>query len=212
MRFLSFWRGLPKDGLHAGAIVKVLDYSGDTVEATLERNVGRRVVVTYMQGRYTGMGQYVKRERIVGKQAEPAFAHHRGWDQMKEARGQIDAAALFTLLVVGPASLIADIAFLVSNSGVMSSIIFLSVLAIDLFAAVHWLRRQPARQEQGTNPLPKAHMTVHEFIAHSRMHPELLPAGVTEFDLERFRKAWSEKESQAAFGDWMRQLINSATV
>ena len=55
-------------------------------------------------------------------------------------------------------------------------------------------------------------MTVHGFIAHSKMHPELLPAGVTEFDLERFRKVWSEKESQAALGDWMKQLINFATV
>jgi len=44
------------------------------------------------------------------------------------------------------------------------------------------------------------------------MHPELLPAGVSEFDLERFRKVWSEKDRLAAFGEWMRQLINSATV
>ncbi len=55
-------------------------------------------------------------------------------------------------------------------------------------------------------------MTVHGFIAHVKMHPELLPAGVTEFDLERFRKACSAKKSQAAYGDWMRRLINSATV
>ena len=53
--------------------------------------------------------------------------------------------------------------------------------------------------------MPEAHMTVHEFITHSKMHPELLPARMTEFDLERLRKVCSEKESQAEFGDWMKQ-------
>src|SRR5260370_7512569 len=119
------------------------------------------------------------------------------------------AAALFTLVVVGPASLIADFAFLVSNNGVLSSIMLVSVVAIDVVVATLWLRRQPARQKQETSLIPEAHMTVHEFIAHSKMHPELLPTGVTEFDLERLRKVWSEKESLAAFGDWVRQLINT---
>ena len=130
---------------------------------------------------------------------------------MKEAREQVATAALFTLLVVGPASLIVDFAFLVSNNGAISSIILLSV-PIDLFAATLWLRRKVARQKQETIPIPETHMTVHEFIAHSKLHSELLPVGVTEFDLERFRKARSEKNSQAALGDWMRQLINFATV
>jgi hypothetical protein len=131
---------------------------------------------------------------------------------MKEAREQVATAALFTLLVVGPASLIANFAFLVSNNGAISSIILLSVLAIDLFAATLWLRRKVARQKQETIPIPETHMTVHEFIAHSKLHPALLPVGVTEFDLERFRKVCSEKNSQATFGDWMRELINFATV
>jgi hypothetical protein len=50
-------------------------------------------------------------------------------------------------------------------------------------------------------------MTVHGFIAHVRMHPELLPADMTEFDLEHFRKMWNPKNHQAALDTWMKQFI-----
>ena len=62
MSLLSFLRGSSHDELQ----------SGDTVEATYKgKHAGGRVVVTYTQGRYEGMGQYVERGRIVGKKAEP---------------------------------------------------------------------------------------------------------------------------------------------
>jgi len=57
-----------------GDTIEVLDDSDDTVEATYEgkgKRSGGRVVVTYTEGRYEGMGQYVERERIVSKKAEP---------------------------------------------------------------------------------------------------------------------------------------------
>jgi hypothetical protein len=57
-----------------GETLEVIDDSGDTVEATFEGKgtyAGGRVVVTYTEGRYEGMGQYVERERIVRKKAEP---------------------------------------------------------------------------------------------------------------------------------------------
>ena len=57
-----------------GETIEVIDESGDTVEATFEgrgKHTGGRVVVTYTEGRYEGMGQYVERERIVRKKAEP---------------------------------------------------------------------------------------------------------------------------------------------
>jgi hypothetical protein len=57
-----------------GDTIEVLDDSGDTVEAIYEgkgKHAGGRVVVTYTEGRYEGMGQYVERERIVGKKAAP---------------------------------------------------------------------------------------------------------------------------------------------
>src|SRR5258708_14223381 len=104
--------------LAPGDTVEVLDDSGDTVEATYKgKHAGGRVVVTYTQGRYTGMGQYVERERIVGpvgKKAEPGLAHHRGWDQMKEVREQITAAAIFTQLVICPPRFYAGIVLVTS--------------------------------------------------------------------------------------------------
>jgi len=201
--------------LAPGDTVEVLDDSGETVEAIYKgKHAGGRIVVTYTQGRYTGMGQYVERERIVGlvgKKAEPGFAHHEGWKEMKEAREQITAAALFTLLVIGPASFYAGIVLVASANRAIASLVFLVAVVIGLPTAAQWVGKRTARRKQVTNLMPEAHMTVHEFITHSKMHPELLPARVTEFDLERLRKVCSEKESQAEFGDWMKQLINSAT-
>ncbi len=60
--------------LEPGDTVEVLGDSGETVEATYEgkgKRSGGRVVVTYTEGRYEGMGQYVERRRIVSKKAEP---------------------------------------------------------------------------------------------------------------------------------------------
>ena len=125
---------------------------------------------------------------------------------MKEVKKHVITAARFTLLVVGPASLIAGIVLLVSNNDAISSIIFFSVLAVDLLAATLWSRRQIARQQQkqGASLIPEAQMTVHGFIAHVKMHPELLPAGMTEFDLEHFRKLCSGT-SQAGIDQWVEQ-------
>jgi len=47
-------------------------------------------------------------------------------------------------------------------------------------------------------------LTVHGFIAHMKMHPELLPAGMTAFDLERFRKLCSGTD-QAGIDQWVEQ-------
>jgi hypothetical protein len=199
------------DDLAPGDTIEVLDDSGETVEATFKRNAGRRVVVTYTQGRYTGMGQYIERERIVAKKAKSIFAHHREWNQMKEVRKHITAAVLLTLATVGSALLYAGIVLAMSNNRAIAVLVFFVVFAFALPLAARWLRKQTAGQKQGATPIPEAHMTVHEFIAHSKMHPELLPAHMTEFDLERLRKVCSEKESQAEFGNWMEQLINSAT-
>ncbi len=214
MNFLSFLRGLPDDGLHPGDVIEVRDDTGEVVLATYKgkgKHARGQVVVTYTQGRYTGMGQYVERERIVGKKAEPIFAHHRGWDQMEEVRKHITAAVLFTLATVGSALLYAGIVLVVSDNRTIAGLVFLVAFALALSTEVRWLRKQTARQKQGSNPIPETPMTVHGVIAHLKMYPELLPVGMTEVDLERLRKVWSEKESLAAFGDWMRQLINSTT-
>ena len=72
MGLLSFFSR--SSDLEPGDTIEVLDESGDTVEATFEgkgRHAGGRVVVTSTEGHYEGMGQYVERERIVRKKAEP---------------------------------------------------------------------------------------------------------------------------------------------
>ena len=209
MDLLSFLRGLSHDGLQPGDTIVILNDSGDTVEATYKgKHAGGRVVVTYTQGRYTGMGQYVERERIVGpvgKKAEPGLAHYRGWDQMKEVREQITAAALFTLLVIGPASFYAGIVLVTSANRAIASLVFLVAVVTGLPTAARWVGKRTARRKQGTtNPIPEAQMTVHGFIAHIKMHPELLPPGMTEFDLECFRKLCSGT-SQAGIDHWVEQ-------
>src|SRR5258708_4925639 len=113
-------------------------------------------------------------------------------DLVKEARKHITAAVLLTLATVGSALLYAGIVLVVSDNIAIASRVFFVAVVVELPTAVRWLRKQTARQKQGTNPILEAHMTVHGFIAHSKMHPELLPAGIKEFDLERFRKDWIE--------------------
>lgn len=149
--------------------------------------------------------------QLVGKKTD--FAHHRRWNLMKEVRKHITAAVLFTLATVGSALVCAGIVLVVSDNRAIASLVFFVAFALTLPTAVRWLRKQVARQKQkqGSNLIPETPMSVHEFIAHIKMHPELLPAGTTEFDLERLRKVCSEKESQAGFGDWMKQLVNSTT-
>ena len=211
MYLLSFLRGLSHDGLQPGNTIEVLDDTGEVTLATYKgkgKQAGGRVVVTYTQGRYTGMGQYVERERIVGpvgKKAEPGLAHHRGWDQMKEVREQITTALLFTLLVIGPASFYAGIVLVASANTAIASLVFFVAVAIGLPTAARWVGKRTARRKQGSNSLSEAQMTVHGFIAHMKMHPELLPPGVTEFDLEHFRKLCSGT-SQAGIDHWVEQF------
>ena len=48
-------------------------------------------------------------------------------------------------------------------------------------------------------------ITVHAFVSHVRMHPELLPEGRTESDLERFRKQWSGY-TQMTLDAWIKKF------
>lgn len=125
---------------------------------------------------------------------------------MKEISEHISAAMLFALIGVGPATLMAGIALLASHKEAVSSLIFFSIFALDLLAAARWSKyRQSGQKNRGVS-VSGQHMTVHVFIAQVKLHPELLPAGMTECDLERFRKMWSQKNHQATFDTWMKQL------
>src|SRR5258708_2016475 len=125
---------------------------------------------------------------------------------MKEVSEHITAAMLFTLIGVGPATIIAGIVLLTSHNEAVSSITFFSIFVLDLLTATQWLRCQQTRQKNRGVPVSGQHMTVHGFIIQVKLHPELLPAGMTECDLERFRKMWSQKNHQATFDAWMKQF------
>lgn len=122
---------------------------------------------------------------------------------LKEVRDTITFATVFTLTVTGPATLIAGVILLaVSRSQVLSSLVFIGILAAAILGLFWWPRRRPTAVEQ--------QITVHAFISHARMHPELLPRGRTEFDLERFRKQWSGR-NQMTLDAWIKQFSGNPT-
>lgn len=125
-------------------------------------------------------------------------------DPLKEARENITFAALFTLTVTGPATLIAGIILIaVSHSEWFASIVFVSIFVADLLGMLWWSRRRSAP------PIEEQQITVHTFVSHARMHHELLKES-TEFDLERFRKQW-DGSSQMTLKAWIKQFSGETT-
>jgi len=123
---------------------------------------------------------------------------------MKKARETITFAAIFTLIVTGPATLITGVILIaVNHSEWLGSVVFVSIFAAELLGMFWWPRRRTAR-------IQRQLITVHAFVSHVRMHPELLPKGRTEFDLERFRTQWSEG-SQMTLDAWIKQFSGKAT-
>ncbi|HLI08260.1 MAG TPA: hypothetical protein VKV40_16960 [Ktedonobacteraceae bacterium] len=118
---------------------------------------------------------------------------------LKEARDTITFATVFTLTVTGPATLIAGVILLtVSRSEWLASIVFVGILATAILGMFWWPRRRLTTVEE-------RQITVHAFVSRVRMHPELLPLGRTEFDLERFRKRWSGR-NQMTLDAWIKQF------
>ena len=101
--------------------------------------------------------------------------------------GRTITAILLALTVIAPASLALLISYSLSGNQAISSTLFFGTFLADLIGAFCWMSRHtlPA----GRN----ARLSIHQFIAHMKMHPELLPPGMTEFDLERFRKLHSKE-------------------
>lgn len=119
-------------------------------------------------------------------------------DPLKEVRDTITFATVFTLTVTSPATLIAGVILLtVGRSEVLSSIVFIGILAAAILGLFWWPRRRLTAVEQ--------QITVHAFVSHVRMHPELLSQDRTEFDLERFRKLWSGR-NQMTLDAWIKQF------
>jgi hypothetical protein len=128
---------------------------------------------------------------------------------MKEARKHITAALLFALATVGSATLCAGIVLVVSDNEAIASLVFFGAVAVELLTAARWLRKR-TRQKREKSSSSETHMNVHGFITHMKMHPELMPVGMTEFDLENFRKAFSGKsqEDLNTWGEWAKQLLH----
>jgi hypothetical protein len=121
-------------------------------------------------------------------------------DPLEEARDTITFATVFTLSVTGPATLIAGVILLtVSRSEVLASIVFAGILAAAILGMFWWPRRRLTVVEK------QQQITVHAFVSRVRMHPELLPQGRTEFDLEHFRKQWSGR-NQMTLDAWIKQF------
>jgi len=112
---------------------------------------------------------------------------------MKELREHMTTAALIAATIVIPAALVSAIIYLVSHNDTISDIVFFCVFTALLLGIYWWSRRWQ-------KPL-----TVHEFVAHVKMHPGLLPPGTTEFDLERFRMSQSGS-GQMGLEAWTRQF------
>lgn len=117
---------------------------------------------------------------------------------MKETRETIPIVAFFILAVAGPATLIAGIILIaIAHSATLSSVVFVSIFAAAILGMFWWPRRRAA-------PIQGQQMSVHAFVSHVRMHPELLK-GRTEFDLECFRKRWCGN-SQMTLDAWINQF------
>ncbi len=120
-------------------------------------------------------------------------------DPLKEARDTISFATVFTLTVTDPDTLIAGVMLLeMRRSEWLGSIVFVGMLV----AAILCMSRCPRRR---LTPVEEQQITVHAFVSHVRMHPELLPQGRTKIDLERFGKQWSGC-NQMTLDAWIKQF------
>jgi len=91
------------------------------------------------------------------------------------------------------------ITYQLSRNETMSSMLFFGTFLADLVGVCWWASQHLAPTAQG------ARMNVHQFIAHMKMHPEHMPADMTEFDLERFRTRHVGR-SQARLDAWVRRF------
>jgi len=99
---------------------------------------------------------------------------------MNTTRNTIATAALLALAVIASAAVLLGITYQFSRNETISSTVFFGIFLADLIGVCWWVKCQLAPVAQ------MARMNVHEFVAHMKMHPERMPTGMTEFDLEQF--------------------------
>jgi hypothetical protein len=112
-------------------------------------------------------------------------------------------SALFRMLMVTLAALlIGETVLLVWQRTTIGNVVYFSVYALGLIIVTVWTRRREATRGSGDVAVPGKRVTVHAFVAHLKMHPELLPKGLTEADLEYFRKEF-RGNNQEEVNMWM---------
>lgn len=112
-------------------------------------------------------------------------------------------AILLVLAVIAPPGVLLLITYHLSGNETISSTIFFGAFLADLVGAFWWISQHTPPAGQRTR------MSIHQFIAHMKMHPELMPPGMTEFDLECFRKL-QRRHAQTGLDAWLMQFTGAA--
>ncbi len=118
---------------------------------------------------------------------------------MNKARNTLTTAALLALAIIVSAAVLLGITYQLSQNATISSTVFFGTFLANLVSVLWWATRQLAPAAQ------RRRMSVHRFIAHMNMHPGRMPAGMTELDLERFRKLHGGS-GQARLDAWIGQF------
>ena len=130
--------------------------------------------------------------------------------RVKKAKEALAFALVSTTVTGGPAILLSGLTLLVSHNNALAAVIAFLVFVVDL-VGIHWwsTRRSVLRSRAtvNTHDLKEQPLTVHEFIAQMKMHPEFLPESISELDLERFRMS-SFLPLQADHDTWIEYLID----
>jgi hypothetical protein len=117
-------------------------------------------------------------------------------------------SALFKMWIVTlVALLIGEAVLLVWQRTAVVNVVYFSVYALGLIVVAVWSRRRALQQDRGDVLVPEKRVTVHAFVAHLKMHPALLPKGMTEADLEYFRKEFSgnNQEEVNTWTQWVQE-------
>lgn len=122
--------------------------------------------------------------------------------QTNKAR-RATTAILLALAVIAPASLMLLIIYSLSGNQTISSTLFFGAFLADLIGVCWWISRHTIPAGRSTR------VSIHQFIAHMKMHPELMPPGMTEFDLECFRKL-QRRSAQVGLDAWLAQFRGAA--
>lgn len=121
---------------------------------------------------------------------------------MNTTRSTITTAAFLALAVITPAAILLGITYQLSRNETISSTVFFGAFIADLIGVFWWLRQHVVPTAQ------PACINVHQFVAHMKMHPELMPAGMSEFDLERFRTS-QRRRSPMGLEAWLKRFRQS---